>query len=234
MMAVPARDLGDLLVADWAESSLFFPQGKQPVFPLKSRCHLNVETFFKVAFPCRVIRVGFPLGFDVSYNRHACRAYEVTCVFLRRAEKDPVISLDGREVLLRLPGLRFSSVSSVHPSPDGLIDHRIYRTEGFFADDMPVIVRPTSNDRVEFRYEFPGRQGFVGLHDLPNFLQECFHILLGWGNKQFVPFAHLVLAYVLTQEIKPILDMRDEGLLWRELETPFSQELFNKRLDFLF
>src|SRR2546425_5004442 len=213
MMAVPARDLGDLLVADWAESSLFFPQGKQPVFPLEGRCHLNVETFFKVAFPCRVIRVGFALGFDVSDDRHACRAYEVTCVFLRRAEEDPIISLDGREVLLCLPCLRFSSVSSVHPSPDGLIDHRIYRTEGFVADDVPVIVRPTANHWVEFLYQFPSRQPFVGLHDRSDFLKECFHILLGWGNEQLVPFSRLVLTYVLTQEVEPILNMRDEGLL---------------------
>ena len=213
MMAVPARDLGDLLVADWAESSLFFPQGKQPVFPFQGRCHLNVEPFFKVAFPCRVIRVGFPLGFDVSYDRHACRAYEVMCVLLRRAEKDPVISLDGREVFLRLPCLRFASVSSVHPSPDGLIDHRIYRIEGFIADDVPVIVRPTSNNRVEFGYQFPSRQGFVGLHDRSDFLKECFHILFGWGNEQLVPFSRLVLTYVLTEEVEPILNMRDEGLL---------------------
>ena len=97
-MAVPASDLGDLLVADWAESSLFFPEGMQPVFPFERRCHVNVETFFKVAFPCRVIRVGFPLDFDVSYDRHVCRTCEVACLFLHRSEKDPVISLNGREV----------------------------------------------------------------------------------------------------------------------------------------
>jgi len=210
---VPAGDLGDLLVTDWAESSLFFPEGKQPVFPLEGRCHPNVETFFKVAFPCQVIWVGFPLDFDVSYDRHACRADKVTCVVLRRAEKDPVISLDGREVFLRLPCLGFSSVSSVHPSPDGLIDHRIYRIEGFIADDVPVIVRPTSNNRVEFGYQFPSRQGFVGLHDRSDFLKECFHILFGWGNEQLVPFSRLVLTYVLTEEVEPILNMRDEGLL---------------------
>ena len=74
MMAMPTCDLGDLLVADWAESSLFFPEGKQPVFPFERRCHVNVKTFFKIAFPCRVIRVGFPLDFDVSDDRHVCRA----------------------------------------------------------------------------------------------------------------------------------------------------------------
>ncbi len=233
-MAVPSGDLGDLLVADWAESSLFFPEGMQPVFPFEGCCHLNVEAFFKVAFPCRVIRVGFPLNFHVSSDRHVRSTCEVMRLLINSAEKDPVVSLDGGEVFLRFPCFRFSSVSSVHPSPDGLIDHCINGTKGFFADDMPMIGRPTSNDRVEFRDQFPGRQGFVCLHDLPNFLKECFHILLGWANKQLVPFSHLVLAYVLAQEIKPILDMRDEGLLWRELETPFSQELFNKRLNFLF
>src|SRR6266567_3424200 len=159
MMAMPTRNLGDLLVAGWAESSLFFPEGMQPAFPFERRCHLNVDTLFKIAFPCWVIRVGFPLDFDVSYDRHICRADEVTCVFLHRAEEDPVVSLDGREVFLRLPGLGFSSVPSVHPSPDGLIDHRIHRTEGFVANDMPVVVRPTANHRVEFRYQFPSRQG---------------------------------------------------------------------------
>ena len=74
MMAVPASDLGDLLVADWAESSLVFPEGMQPVVPFEGRCHVNGKTFFKVAFPCWVIRVGFPLNFDVSNDRHVCCA----------------------------------------------------------------------------------------------------------------------------------------------------------------
>ena len=104
-------------------------------------------------------------------------------MMLHRAEEDPVVSLDGREVLLRLPGLGFSSVPSVHPSPDGLIDHRIHRTEGFVADDMPVVVGPTANQRVEFLYQFPSRQGFIGLHDRSDFLKEGFHMLFRRGNQ---------------------------------------------------
>src|SRR5437588_7699462 len=112
--------------------------------------------------------------------------------------------------LLLLPGY---TCCQVFFAIQRLIDHRIYRTEGFLADDMPVVVRPTSNHRVEFLYQFPSRQPFVGLHDRSDFLKECFHILLGWGNEQLVPFARLVLTYVLTEEVEPILDMRDEGLL---------------------
>src|SRR5947209_13318837 len=87
MVAMPTCNFGDLLVADGTESSLFFPEGKQPVFPFEGRCHVNVKTFFKIAFPCRVIRVGFPLNFDVSYDRHVCCADEVTCVFLHCADR---------------------------------------------------------------------------------------------------------------------------------------------------
>src|SRR5258708_40044708 len=100
MMAVPPSDLGDLLVADWAESSLLFPEGMQSVVPFEGRCHLNVETVFKAAFPNRVIRVGFSLDFDVSYDRYACRAYEETCWFLHRATDVPAISLAVREAFL--------------------------------------------------------------------------------------------------------------------------------------
>src|SRR6266700_7495436 len=141
--------------ADGTESCLFFPESKQPVFPFEGRCHVNVKTLFKIAFPCWVIRVGFPLNFDVPDDRHVCCAEQVAWVFLHRAEEDPVVSLDGREVFLRLPGLGFSSVPSVYPSPDGLIDHCINRTEGFVADDMPVVVGSTANQRVEFLYQFP-------------------------------------------------------------------------------
>ena len=55
----------------------------------------------------------------------------------------------------------------------GLIDRVIYGTEDFLADDMLVIVRPTSNDRVEFRDQFSSRRAFVRLHDVSDLFQEC-------------------------------------------------------------
>ncbi len=31
-MAMPSRDFGDLLVADWAQAALFFPEVDEPLF----------------------------------------------------------------------------------------------------------------------------------------------------------------------------------------------------------
>jgi hypothetical protein len=233
-MAVPPRNLGDLLGTNWTESVLLFPEGEQPAFPLESRCYVNVETLFKVAFPCRIIGIGLCPDFHVSDDRHAIRVGQVPWVLVHHSREDPVVSSDGGEVFLHHPGLGFPGVSSPGPSSDSLIDHFIDGTEDVLAHDMPVVVDPSSNDWVEFHYQFSGRDGFIGLHNPPDLLKECFHILLGWGDQQFVPLSRLVLAYLLTQEIEPILDMRDAGLFLREGQTSFAQKRFDDRFDFLF
>ncbi len=177
-MTVPSGDPGDLLVADRAESSLLFPERKQPAFSSERCLHADIETFLKVAFPRWVIWVGFPLDFDVPCDRHAVSSREVPCLFTICSEKYPVIASAGLEVFLRFPCVGFTRVSSVDPSLECLIDRLIYGAEGFLADHMPVIVRPSSNDRIEFRYQFSGWQRFVGLHDVSDLLQEGGHVLL--------------------------------------------------------
>ena len=214
MVVVPASDLRDLLVTDRAESSLLFPEGKQLVFPFEGRCYLNVKAFFKVAFPRWVIRVRFPLYFEMPLDWHMYSTDEISRLCFFVSEEHPVISLQGCEVFLRLPCLGFSSVPSIYPPPDGLIDHPIYGIADLLTDTMPVVVRPSSNNRVEFGYQCCSRERFVGLHDLSDFLSECFHVLFGGGNQQFVLASGFVLAYVLSEEIQPLLTMCDDGLLW--------------------
>ncbi len=155
-MAMPSGDLGDLLIADRAESSLLFPESKQPAFSLERCLHANIETLLKVAFPCWVVWVGFSLDFDVSCNRHAVGSREVPCLLTLRSEKHPVIASAGLEVFLRFPCVRFMGVSSVDPSLERVIDRLIYGAEGFLTDHVPVIVHPPPNDGIEFRYQFSG------------------------------------------------------------------------------
>ena len=69
-------------------------------------------------------------------------------MFLHRAEEDPVVPLDGREVFLRLPCLGFFSMPSVYPFRDGQIDHPIYGIEDLLTDNMPVIVGPSPVDAI--------------------------------------------------------------------------------------
>ena len=72
MVVVPSCELGDLLLADWTESLLLFPEGKQLPFPFEIVYHLDAEAFFKVLFPGGIVWVGFSLDFDVSLNRDMC------------------------------------------------------------------------------------------------------------------------------------------------------------------
>jgi len=155
-MAMPSGNLGDLLVADRAESSLLFPEREQPAFSFERCLHANIEAFLKVAFPRRVVWVGFSLDFDVSCSRHAVGSGEVPCLLTLRSEKHPVISSAGLEVFLRFPCVRFAGVSSVDPSLECLIDRLIYGAEGFLTHYMSVIVHPAPNDGVEFRDQLSG------------------------------------------------------------------------------
>ena len=125
-MAMPSCDLGDLLVTDWAESSLLFPEREQPAFPFECCLHANIEAFFKVAFPLKIVGVGFTPDFDVSYDRHRIGPGEVPGLLTLLSEKYPVIASAGLEVFLRFPCFGFTRVSSVDPSFEGLIDRLIY------------------------------------------------------------------------------------------------------------
>ena len=125
-MAVPSCDLGDLLVADRAESPLLFPEREQPAFSFERCLHANIEAFLKVAFPRWVVGVSFSLDFDVSCNRHTVGSREMPDLLTLLSEKYPVIASAGLEVFLRFPCVRFMGVSSVHPSFEGVIDRFIY------------------------------------------------------------------------------------------------------------
>src|SRR3989442_13757904 len=121
-MTMPSRDLCDLLVTDWAESALLFPEIEQPALSFEGRCHVNVETFFKVAFPRWVIRIALSLDFHVPYDRHAIRVGEIPWLLIYCSRKHPVISFDGHEVFLRFPCIGFSWMSSIDPSSHHMID----------------------------------------------------------------------------------------------------------------
>ena len=155
-MAVPSADLGDLLVADRAESSLLFPEREQPAFPFEHCLHANIETFLKVAFPFWVVWIGFSPDFDVSCDRHVVSSGEVPCLLTLLSEEDPVITSARLEVFLRFPCIGFMGMSSVYPSFEGVIDRFIYRTKGFLTHYMSMIVHPAPNDGIEFRDQLSG------------------------------------------------------------------------------
>ena len=77
VMAVPPRFFGDFLTANRADTGLPIPQIKQLPFPLQVCLHRLSNTLFEVGFPCRIIRIGLPLDFDMATDRYACRFFQL-------------------------------------------------------------------------------------------------------------------------------------------------------------
>ena len=101
--------------------------------------------------------------------------------------------------------------------------------EGYLAHHVAMIGGAAPDHGVELGYQIACCSLLVGLHDLPDFTEECLHILPGWFDEQFTS----VLAYLLSQKIKAILDMRNAGFVWGEFQSAFVQKLLHQRFDFL-
>ena len=68
MVNAPARDPGDLGIANSAETALLHPE-KAKSFGAPERVqHVKTFPLFKIGFIRRVVRVGFAFDFNVSFN----------------------------------------------------------------------------------------------------------------------------------------------------------------------
>jgi hypothetical protein len=83
-----------------------------------------------------------------------------------------------------------------------------------FAHHMTMIQGPSPNQGIKFRDQFSGGQ-VSACFDARSYLEEKrLHILLRWGNEELGIFSSAVFANGLPQEVKALLDMRDDRLLW--------------------
>ena len=174
---------------------------------------MSVVTLFKVDFPSGIIWIGFTLDFDMPFDGHMAGLGQVAGLLVDLAVKHPVVSSQRREVFLRDPGVGFAGVSPFHPLFHRLIDGLVYVVKGYLTHDMSVVVGPASDHAIEAKDQYSGRESIVSLDRLSNLLEEGFDILLGRFDQQFVPFARLVLAYILAKEVEPFFDVRDDCFL---------------------
>ena len=93
-----------------------------------------------------------------------------------------------------------------------------------------MIICPAPDDRVEQLDQKLLFDRFIPANRRPDFLQEVVRVLLGRFDEQLA----VILAEVLSEEVEPLLDVRDAGFLWRELQAPVAQKLLDQWLDFIF
>src|SRR5712691_11129132 len=235
VMLVPARQSGDLLMADRAKTLLGFPEGQQLPSALQVVCHLHAYACFEVHFPLGIVRVCRPFDLPMPLDRHVSCTTERA--FLRLPvvahacpHEGPLASLSRLEVFLCDPAARFLRMSPCGPGPQRMKDRCVHFDEDRLADHMAMRVGPPANDGVELRSQMACRGLLVGLHDMPEVPEECVHMLRGGFHEEFPR----VLPDMLSQEIAPALDMRDRGFCLGKLKTPFAEKVFHQRFDFLF
>ena len=102
-------------------------------------------------------------------------------------------------------------------------------SERAFAHHVPMIVGPTANLWVELIDQVGGRHAMCSFDGSSDAIQEGFNILLGRLDEQF-PVR--ISAHVLSEEIKAVLHVRNDGLLRREFKTSFLQKMLDEGLDF--
>ena len=72
-----------------------------------------------------------------------------------------------------------------------------------------MVVHPAPDDRVEQTNQVFLAGGFVRINDTSDFLQERVRVLLRRLNEQCAT----EFAEVLSEEVEPLLDVRDAGFL---------------------
>src|SRR6266550_2493525 len=134
-------------------------------------------------------------------------------------------------VLLALYSQTLFGRPSSCPLPQIREDGVINASKCAFTHHVPMIVRPTTNLRVELIDQIGGRRAVCVFDDSSDAVQEGSNILLGRLDEQF-PLR--VSAHVLSEEIKAALHVRDDGLRWRKFKPSFLHELLDEGFDFSF
>ena len=124
-------------------------------------------------------------------------------------EPDAEESLDRREVLVSLPGGRFVGMASLGPATQLPEDESIQPVEGSLGGSMAVIVGPAPDKGVEFGQELLLWECPSGLDTEPDFVPQGLTATLCGGGQEFVP----KLAHGVPQEVEPVVDGGDDGLL---------------------
>src|SRR5215469_16835175 len=136
----------------------------------------------------------------------------------------------GPEVGRPDPSPALPRVSSPAPPPHHLEDPAIHGRKGALARRITVVHGPALDLLVQAPDHLSRRQAARVVDRLLDLGQER----LDARRRRFdQDLAAAVAPDVLPQEIEAFLHMRDPGLLVRELEPPFLQEVSHERLDLI-
>jgi len=114
-------------------------------------------------------------------------------------------------------------MSAFGPLPEGGPDFMVDPFERLLRRAMSVIIGPATNGGVQQTNQQSLTQGFIRVDDSSDFLQGRVRVLLG----RFIQRFAVVCAESLSEEVEPLVDMGDAGLVGGERQPLFLQELLH-------
>ncbi len=134
---MPSRHSGDLLLADWAETTLFLPKVEQPPPMLQVLLHFEVQALLEVGFPRRVVGIRLRSDLDIPLNPGlGCHRQLNEMRSLRvchLSTEDPVLVASAVKVFGFDPSGSFVGVSAFGPAPQQREDVILDFLEGSLA-----------------------------------------------------------------------------------------------------
>jgi hypothetical protein len=153
-MKAPACDPSDFCIALRAESTLFIPEIAKSAGTPERFQHVSPFAFLEVGFIGWIVRVSFAFNLDVSFDGSALGVVQPdfispSFVIAGFTEEGPVTIPAPVKVFRFEPARAFVRVPSSCPLPQTREDVEIHVSKRVFAHHVPMIVRPTTNLRVE-------------------------------------------------------------------------------------
>ena len=130
MVQAPARDPSDFDIANSADAALFLTEKAKSLGAPERVQHMRTFPIFEIGFVCRIVRVGFALHFNVSFNGGALCAVQphlarLSLVIVAFPEETPVVSPTALIVFLSEPGRGLLRMPSPCPLPQTVEDRMI-------------------------------------------------------------------------------------------------------------
>ena len=232
---MPSRQLCDQLLTHRTATALLAPQRQQLAPPVQVIGHGDAEALFKVDFPRGIKRICCPSDFRVAFDEHTGSREQFESVGPTRCiaplpTEHPVTLPDDVKVLIFDPSARLVWMPAFRPLPQGAEERVVYRREGLFTAHMAVIVRPPPDQRIELRNQIFRFSLRIHTNERPGFAQEG----VDTGAGGFHENRAVIISDVLAEKVKAVGDMGDLGLLGREDQAAFVEELFHQWADFGF
>ena len=195
------------------DSSVRLSLGRQGVSLPVAHAPCKSAAFLEVLRVLGIVGVGGPDDFNMASDCGAGGFIEdehLACSsFLGKPDAEVPVPGRRREVFLSPPSSGLFGVASFGPAQQLPKDMMVQPIEGPLGGPVPIVVGPTSQERVELaeeRFLWFSQGGFDAEAD---FLAQGFHATLCGIGQQFVPkFAHGV-----PQKVEPLVEVGDDGLL---------------------